>query len=67
MIFDTFQQGQSVFLWLTFGIALIMGAVVNKTNFCTMGAVSDWVNMGDTGRMRSWPCWVSWCWNISAN
>lgn len=25
-----------------------------KTNFCTMGAVSDWVNMGDTGRMRSW-------------
>ena len=54
MIFDTFQQGQSIFLWLTFGIALILGAVVNKTNFCTMGAVSDWVNMGDTGRMRSW-------------
>ncbi|BBP03354.1 membrane protein [Sulfuriferula plumbiphila] len=54
MIFDTFQQGQSMFLWLTFGIALILGAVVNKTNFCTMGAVSDWVNMGDTGRMRSW-------------
>ncbi|HEX2331655.1 MAG TPA: YeeE/YedE family protein, partial [Burkholderiales bacterium] len=26
----------------------------NKTNFCTMGAVSDWVNMGDTGRMRMW-------------
>ncbi|HKK13725.1 MAG TPA: YeeE/YedE family protein [Gammaproteobacteria bacterium] len=37
-----------------FGIAVIMGAVVNRTNFCTMGAVSDWVNMGDTGRMRSW-------------
>lgn len=54
MIFDTFQQGQSMFLWLTFGIALILGAVVNKTNFCTMGAVSDWVNMGDIGRMRSW-------------
>nr|WP_199930596.1 YeeE/YedE family protein [Sedimenticola thiotaurini] len=31
-----------------------MGAVVNKTNFCTMGAVSDAVNMGDTGRMRAW-------------
>jgi uncharacterized membrane protein YedE/YeeE len=31
-----------------------MGAVVNKTNFCTMGAVSDWVNMGDTGRFRAW-------------
>ncbi len=34
--------------------ALIMGAVMSKTNFCTMGAVSDWVNMGDMGRMRSW-------------
>ena len=37
-----------------FLIAVIMGAVVNKTHFCTMGAVSDWVNIGDTGRMRAW-------------
>ena len=37
-----------------FAIAVVMGAVANKTNFCTMGAVSDWVNMGDTGRMRAW-------------
>ncbi len=35
-------------------MAVVLGAVVNKTNFCTMGAVSDWVNMGDTGRMRAW-------------
>ena len=35
-------------------LALVLGLVVAKTNFCTMGAVSDWVNMGDTGRMRSW-------------
>ncbi|MCB1760538.1 MAG: YeeE/YedE family protein [Gammaproteobacteria bacterium] len=35
-------------------LALVLGAVVAKTNFCTMGAVSDWVNMGDTGRMRAW-------------
>ena len=41
-------------LGLAFVFAVIMGAVVNKTNFCTMGAVSDWVNMGDTGRMRAW-------------
>ncbi len=54
MNFDNFAQAQSTFLWLTFGIAFILGAVVNKTNFCTMGAVSDWVNMGDTGRMRAW-------------
>lgn len=41
-------------LGIVFLIAVVMGAVVNKTNFCTMGAVSDWVNMGDTGRMRAW-------------
>jgi uncharacterized protein len=41
-------------LLVVFGIAVVMGAVANKTNFCTMGAVSDWVNMGDTGRMRAW-------------
>ncbi|WP_455376790.1 YeeE/YedE family protein [Kaarinaea lacus] len=37
-----------------FLLAVVMGALVNKTNFCTMGAVSDWVNMGDTGRLRAW-------------
>ena len=41
-------------LGAVFVIAVIMGAVVNKTHFCTMGAVSDWVNIGDTGRMRAW-------------
>jgi len=54
MQFETFLSAQSFFLWTTFVIALVMGAVVNKTNFCTMGAVSDWVNMGDTGRFRAW-------------
>ena len=37
-----------------FILAFIFGAVGNKTNFCTMGAVSDWVNIGDTSRMRMW-------------
>jgi uncharacterized membrane protein YedE/YeeE len=37
-----------------FLLAFVFGAVANKTNFCTMGAVSDWVNMGDTSRMRMW-------------
>jgi uncharacterized membrane protein YedE/YeeE len=37
-----------------FVIAVIMGAVASKTNFCAMGAVSDWVNIGNTGRMRAW-------------
>ena len=37
-----------------FLLAFIFGAVGNKTHFCTMGAVSDWVNMGDLSRMRMW-------------
>jgi len=41
-------------LLAAFVIAAVVGAVANKTNFCTMGAVSDWVNIGDTGRMRAW-------------
>lgn len=41
-------------LLAAFLIAVVMGAVANKTNFCTMGAVSDLTNMGDTGRMRAW-------------
>lgn len=40
-------------LW-AFGLSIIFGAIANKANFCTMGAVSDWVNMGDLSRMRSW-------------
>lgn len=41
-------------LTAVFAIAVVLGAIVNKTNFCTMGAVSDWVNIGDSGRMRAW-------------
>ena len=40
--------------WSAFALAFVFGAVGNKTNFCTMGAVSDWVNMGDKGRLRMW-------------
>jgi len=52
--FEDFGAAHSAILWITFAIALVLGAVVNKTNFCTMGAVSDAVNMGDWGRMRAW-------------
>lgn len=54
MQFNDFFQAQWTILWIAFGLSVVMGAVVNKTNFCTMGAVSDWVNMGDLGRMRAW-------------
>jgi uncharacterized membrane protein YedE/YeeE len=54
MTFESFIAAQAFFLWSVFGIALVLGVVVNKTNFCTMGAVSDWINIGDTGRFRAW-------------
>ena len=40
--------------WGAFALAFVFGAVANKTDFCTMGAVSDWVNMGSLNRMRMW-------------
>lgn len=42
-----------ILMWV-FGLAILLGFVANKTNFCTMGAVSDLVNIGDTGRIRAW-------------
>ena len=41
-------------LWSTFGLSVLFGAIAQRTHFCTMGAVSDIVNMGDWTRMRMW-------------
>ena len=41
-------------LWLAFAIGCVFGGIGQKTHFCTMGAVSDIVNMGDWSRMRMW-------------
>lgn len=54
MIFEDFSSAHLTVLLVVFAAAFVMGAVANKTNFCTMGAVSDLVNMGDSGRMRAW-------------
>lgn len=40
-------------IW-AFVLALVFGAIANRAHFCTMGAVSDWVNIGDLNRMRCW-------------
>jgi uncharacterized membrane protein YedE/YeeE len=49
----TYHLGATV-AWCGFALGLVFGAVGNKVNFCTMGAVSDVVNIGDWGRMRMW-------------
>jgi uncharacterized protein len=41
-------------LWATFILSFVFGAIAQRTHFCTMGAVSDVVNMGDWSRMRQW-------------
>jgi uncharacterized membrane protein YedE/YeeE len=41
-------------LWAAFALAVVFGAVAQRTHFCTMGAVSDIVNIGDWSRMRMW-------------
>lgn len=50
---DPFVKTRTV-AWLGFVLAFIFGYVGNKTHFCTMGAVSDIVNMNHWDRMRAW-------------
>jgi uncharacterized protein len=45
---------QSMVVWVTLGITTVMGFFMARSNFCTMGAVADIVNMGDWTRMRMW-------------
>lgn len=35
-------------------LAMVLGATASATRFCTMGGVSDWLNIGDTGRLLAW-------------
>lgn len=35
-------------------IGLVFGLFAAATRYCNMGAIADWVNMGDTGRFRAW-------------
>jgi len=39
---------------LAFAAGIIFGATAQRTNFCTMGAISDMVNFQDFRRLRAW-------------
>ena len=41
-------------LWAAFILSAAFGAIAQRTHFCTMGAVSDIVNLSDWTRMRQW-------------
>jgi uncharacterized protein len=49
-----FLNLENTVVWATFAIAFALAVVMSHSNFCTMGAVSDIVNMGDWTRMRMW-------------
>jgi uncharacterized membrane protein YedE/YeeE len=43
--------------WITWGglvIGIVFGFTVQRTNFCTMGSISDILSFGDYRRFRSW-------------
>ena len=48
------QAREHLVLWLGFGLAILLGALVQRSHFCTMGAISDWLLMRDATRLRQW-------------
>ena len=45
---------QQLLLWAALALGLAYGAIAQRSQFCTMGAVADVVNIGDWSRMRMW-------------
>lgn len=37
-----------------FVLSLVLGFVLHRSHFCTMGAISDWLLMGSSRRARQW-------------
>ena len=48
------QSLTSEVLWLAFGLAVLLGWIIQRTHFCTMGAISDVLLMEDATRLRQW-------------
>ena len=38
----------------TFALSAVFGAIMHRTGFCTMGAISDAYGIGDWTRLRQW-------------
>jgi uncharacterized protein len=51
---EPFTSSPALIAWLAFGLAFVFGAVANRMNFCTMGAITDAVHVGDWRRLRMW-------------
>ncbi|MEM8686324.1 MAG: YeeE/YedE family protein [Pseudomonadota bacterium] len=52
---ETVLEAPDVYVaWGGLLIGIVFGFLVFRTNFCTMGALSDLVSFGDKKRLRSW-------------
>ncbi|WP_313299709.1 YeeE/YedE family protein [Diaphorobacter sp.] len=54
MSVSEFDSLVATVLVAVFLLAAVMGAVMRETRFCTMGAISDVVYVGDWTRLRQW-------------
>jgi len=54
MTHEQLQQLHHGVLGLSFLLATLGGALIHRSHFCTMGAISDWVIMGDSTRAKQW-------------
>lgn len=48
------QHQATMVLMLGFALAAALGWVIQRSHFCTMGALSDWLFMHDATRLRQW-------------
>lgn len=48
------QSLSSLVLWLSLALSVVLGWLVQRTHFCTMGALSDLLLMRDATRLRQW-------------
>ncbi|MEO1544611.1 MAG: YeeE/YedE family protein, partial [Pseudomonadota bacterium] len=48
------ENAPASLMWAGLAIGVVFGAIVFRTNFCTMGSISDMLSFGDTRRFRAW-------------
>jgi uncharacterized membrane protein YedE/YeeE len=41
-------------LWATFVVTIVLGGIMQRTSFCTMGAIADLFVMSNLSRLRQW-------------
>ena len=54
MLFTDFFEATNFLLITILITSIIMGFTVHKTNFCTLGGISDWINFNDSSRAKAW-------------